>query len=145
MPILSYQCHSCGLSQKKRTPKALESVTCVCGSLALPAEVGEVSVGFTTSVVNKQGLVKAQDSGMESFDLNYDRVIGEDAAEKWDVIYHRKRDKIDLLESSKGTSMKDVMRLPDGTYAVKPNDSVAFREERLRRIKLSQTPYKSQE
>ncbi len=141
MPILSYQCHECGLSQKKRTSKEVQEIHCVCGGIAiLEGGTFSKSVGFSAGVKNDSGLVKAQDSGMESFDLDYDRVIGEDAQEKWGVIYHRKRAKIDLVDSTQGASSKDVMKMPDGTYAVKPKESEAFRKERLRRLNLTKTP-----
>lgn len=107
-------------------------------------EVGSLSIGFSSAVKNDSGLVKAQDSGIESFDLDYDRVIGEDAQDKWSVIYYRKRAKIDLVDSTEGATSKDVMKMPDGTYAVKPNESEAFRKERLRRLNLTNTPNKQE-
>lgn len=143
MPILSYQCHDCGLSQKKRTSKEVQEIRCECGGSAM-LEVGSLSIGFSSAVKNDSGLVKAQDSGIESFDLDYDRVIGEDAQDKWSVIYYRKRAKIDLVDSTDGATSKDVMKMPDGTYAVKPNESEAFRKERLRRLNLTNTPNKQE-
>tara|TARA_B100000073_G_scaffold43290_1_gene32272 strand:+ start:244 stop:486 length:243 start_codon:yes stop_codon:yes gene_type:complete len=62
--------------------------------------------------------------------MDYDRVIGEDAKAKWDLIYRRNRDKWDIVQSSPNTSGLDIMRLPDGTYESLPEPSKVYRETR---------------
>ena len=73
---------------------------------------------------------------MESLDLDFDRVIGEDAKQKWDTIYRRRRAKVTLLDGSEGSRGDDIMRLPDGSYALKPSEAKEYREDRLDRTTL---------
>lgn len=128
MPILKFQCHECGLSQRKRVSKGVENITCTCGSEALvEGSAPSSSIGFTAPIKNS---MKVQDTGAESLDLDFDRVIGEDAKKKWDTIYRRHRDKVSLLEDSNGTKGDDIMRLPDGTYHMNPTTARAYREDR---------------
>jgi len=74
--------------------------------------------------------MKAQSTGLESFDLDYDRVIGEDAKEKWETIYQRRRDKWDLIEQHQ-VQGRDLVRMKDQTYSVQPQMSNALRENRV--------------
>lgn len=136
LPILSFQCHTCGLSQKKRLSKEVTEIACVCGKTAALEGAGMATIGFTAAVSGSEFMVKTQDSGMESFDLNYDRVIGEDAKDKWGIIYNRRRDKLGLLEANPGSSGLDIVKTADGNYDVKPSESRHLRAERLRRQNL---------
>lgn len=55
---------------------------------------------------------------MESLDLDYDRVVGEDAKKKWDMIYQRRRDKWALINQNKGSTGRDILRADDGSYLI---------------------------
>lgn len=128
MPILKFQCTSCGFSQRKRVHRGIDSVSCSsCGESAFAEGSPNLTVGFQADVSQS---MRVQDSGIESFDMDYDRVIGEDAQAKWDIVYRRNRDKWDLLHST-GDSGNDIMRLPDGSYNSLPDPAKVFRETRL--------------
>ena len=115
MPILRFQCPSCGLSFKKRVSRSAEESECrSCGGPSFIEGSVKLSVGFGSDV---SGL-KAQDTGMESLDLDYDRVVGEDARQKWDMIYQRRRDKWALINQNKGSTGRDILRADDGSYLI---------------------------
>jgi hypothetical protein len=123
MPIFSFQCIKCGLSFKKRTK--VTTVKCDCGE-DVSTQNKNISLGFTSNVDG----VKAQDTGMESLDLNYDRVIGEDAKQKWDMIYQRRKDKWNLLNEHENITGHDLLRSDDGKYIVNPNASHSLKNQR---------------
>lgn len=128
MPILKFQCTSCGFSQRKRVSKGVGSIPCSsCDSSAFAEGSPNLTVGFQAEVTRS---LQVQDSGIESFDMDYDRVIGEDAKSKWDLIYRRNRHKWDIVHSSPNSSGFDIMRLPDGTYESLPEPSKVYRETR---------------
>lgn len=133
MPILKFQCQSCGLLFKRRTKKQTEK--CACGEIVSPVK-GALSVGFSSDV---EGM-DVQDTGMDSFDLDYDRVIGEDARKKWDTIYQRRKDKWDLIHSNNGVSGADILREEDGTYLIHSHAGEVLRSNRdqaMETIKLT--------
>jgi len=134
MPIIKFQCNSCGLLQRRRTKE--QSIDCSCGKTVFAeGSPSQTSVGFTSEV---EGHMKVQTSGVESFDLNFDRVIGEESKQKWDVIYKRQRNKWDLLQNKPSSTGYDIMRLPDGNYDSLPSQAQVFREKRqetMRQIK----------
>jgi len=144
MPILKFQCHTCGLSSRKRVASSVEQVDCSCGDVALleGALKPDMSVGFTATV--KQSMV-AQDTGVDSFDLSFDRVIGEESKQKWETIYKRRRDKWELIHANKGTDGYDIMKLPDGQYSSLPTQAKEYREtrsENMERLKSQRTSSK---
>lgn len=130
MPIMRFLCVSCGLSFRKRTN--LDTAKCDCGSTAQMESNEDLSVGFTSTV---SGPI-AQDSGIESIDLNFDRVIGEDARQKWEEIYRRRSDKWDLINENKGISGYDLLRNDDGSYMINPGAGAVLRENRNRAMDI---------
>jgi hypothetical protein len=137
MPILKFQCTSCGFSQRKRVSRGTDTIDCTsCGASAFAEGSPNLTVGFQASVSTS---MRVQDSGIESFDMDYDRVIGEDAQKKWDLIYKRNRDKWDIVNSNPGSTGLDIMKLPDGTYESLPDPAKVYRETRQDRMnKLEQ-------
>lgn len=127
MPIMKFQCQSCGLLLSKRANRATESVKCDCGEIAFLKSEGGLSVGFSSKVGES---MKAQDTGMDSFDLDFDRVIGEDAQQKWEQIYQRRRDKWDLIHKHQVLG-RDLIRMEDQTYEVLPEMGDALRTSRV--------------
>ena len=127
MPILKFQCSSCGLSSRKRVGKQKSEIKCDCGMQAQVVQCVSASVGFTSKV---DQTMKVQSSGVDSFDLDFDRVIGEDAQQKWEQIYRRRRDKWDLIESHNVTG-KDLIRMDDQTYQVLPEMGNNLRSSRV--------------
>jgi hypothetical protein len=139
MPIIKFQCQSCGLLQRKRV-RGVQSVDCPCGDTAYAEGSRPVSsIGFSSEV---EGSMKAQTSGIESFDLDFDRVIGEESKQKWDTVYRRQRDKWDVLHQSDSASGYDIMRLPDGSYGSLPEKAKVFRENRQDNMRKIRTQNK---
>ena len=142
MPILKFQCTVCGLSQRKRVSRGTESISCTCGSTAFLNGSPNATVGFEANISNS---LKVQDSGIESFDMDFDRVIGEDAQKKWEAIYQRRRDKWDIIHSNPGTDGFDLMKLPDGSYESIPTTAQVYRETRqdsMNKLNLQQSSSK---
>lgn len=135
MPIIKFQCLSCGLLLSKRTARTTQSVKCDCGVEAFQKNTGGVSVGFNSSV---DGSLKVQDTGMDSFDLDFDRVIGEDARQKWEQIYQRRRDKWDLMHKHNALG-KDLIRMEDQTYEVLPEMGDTLRTSRVTAMDIIKT------
>ncbi len=128
MPILKFQCTSCGFSQRKRVSRGTDMISCTsCGESAFAEGSPNLTVGFQAPVSTS---LKVQDSGIESFDMDYDRVIGEDAKEKWDLIYKRNKHKWNIVHSNPETTGLDIMKLPDGTYESLPDPAKVYRETR---------------
>lgn len=128
MPILKFQCDSCGLLQRKRVSVQVQSIDCTCGEKSfVEGSAPKSSVGFSANV---ESSMKVQSSGIESFDMSFDRVIGEDSKQKWDAIYQRRRDKWDIIHNNEGTNGYDIMRLPDGHYESLPKQAKMFRDAR---------------
>ena len=76
MPILRFQCSSCGLALKKRVSRGTESTRAGLWTTSTLRGHISASVGFTSNVDQS---MKVQTTGVDSFDLDFDRVIGEDA------------------------------------------------------------------
>lgn len=136
MPILKFQCQSCGLLQRKRV-KISQPMECDCGGTTFPeGQTPTASVGFSSSV---EGHMSVQASGIESFDMDFDRVIGQESTQKWDTIYRRQRDKWDLVQRSETANGYDIMRLPDGGYDSLPNQAEVFRRSRQENMNTLRT------
>tara|TARA_B100000424_G_scaffold192206_1_gene149814 strand:- start:795 stop:1172 length:378 start_codon:yes stop_codon:yes gene_type:complete len=107
--------------------RGTESTKCDCGQQAYIDGYISASVGFTSGVDES---MKVQTTGVDSFDLDFDRVIGEDARQKWEQIYRRRRDKWDLIEKHK-VSGADLIRMEDQTYEVLPEMGTNLRTSRM--------------
>lgn len=116
MPILKFQCFTCGLASKQRVSLGTTKTTCPSckGESVLETQTEMASVSYSANV-EKLGL---QTTGVEASDLNFDRIVAEDARNKWEQIYARRQAKWDLLDESKGASGSDIVRLPNGEYLV---------------------------
>lgn len=132
MPILKFQCQQCGLLFKKRTRSQTEK--CACGEM-VTSQRGTLSVGFSSDVEGQS----AQDTGMDSFDLDYDRVIGEDARKKWNTIYERRKDKWSLIHSSEGARGADILREDDGSYLIHSHAGEVLKSNRDRAMETIKT------
>jgi hypothetical protein len=122
MPIQTFQCESCGLRFRKRTKT--DNCKCDCGVQVYSAK--RLSVGFGSDVSG----VQAQNTGMESLDLSYDRVVGEDARMKWETIYNRRKDKWDMINDAKDSTGYDILREEDGTYTMNRQVGSVLKENR---------------
>lgn len=114
MPTYVYQC-DCGLQfeavcsrDTAKNPKPCKA----CGALAPQCLPTSISGVFKATA---QG-VGPQNTGVHSFDTNYDRVIGQSAQQGWSVIERRVADKKELLKNNDGSVPEDVSRNLDGSY-----------------------------
>ena len=119
MPVYEFQCQNCGLSFDKNLPykKAKEQ------GFAVPCEGCETAVHRSMSRANFQFAQKAssalpQNTGIQSFDTNYDRVIGSDAEEKWKLIEKRQKEKVTLLRDNPTLTGSHIRRNLDNHYEV---------------------------
>ena len=132
MPILKFQCTFCGLTQRKRVSPKTTKIVCSCGEYSfLEGTISDISVGFNASVKNS---LSVQDTGIESFDLSFDRVIGEEAKQQWEVIYRRNNDKLKLMNEAK-IKGESIMRTPEGSYKAMPNIAKSTKNARLENMK----------
>lgn len=91
MPTYQFDCAQCGLQFKRRAKasKVTEGKTCPsCGATAYAVLPDKVSFGYG---VKGDGTPSPQNTGLSSYDNDYDRVLGEDAARAWAVINQRNR------------------------------------------------------
>ncbi len=115
MPILKFQCISCGLSFSKRVASDVSSSPCSsCGKESFSALQGVKSVGYNAIQVEE---VKPQSTGVESLDTNFERVMMQDSIRKWEIAKQRHKDKVQLLQESKG-SPYDIVIGYDNEYLI---------------------------
>jgi len=62
--------------------------------------------------------VGPQNTGVQSLDVDYDRVIGESALQGWTVQRERYRDKVETITQEPQIQGEDLSRNPDGSYRV---------------------------
>jgi hypothetical protein len=115
MPILKFQCRSCGLSFSKRVATDVNSQSCTsCGKEAFSALQGTKSIGYNAIQVEE---VKPQSTGVESLDTNFERVLMQDSIRKWEIAKMRYKDKVKLLEETKGNPL-DIVVGYDNEYVM---------------------------
>lgn len=129
MPVYVYQCMSCGLRFEKRVGMAERaSQKCACGQSAKQAVPDDV--GFTFNQPTSG--IAPQNTGIASVDTSYDRVIAQDAAQKWEMINKRDALKRDVLRHNPSATKADLSKNPDGTYRVmKPEERKASETARV--------------
>lgn len=129
MPLYAYQCMSCGLRFEKRVGMAdRASQNCQCGQPA--SQVMPDNVGFTFNQPTSG--ITPQNTGIASLDASYDRVIAQDAAQKWEMVNKRDALKRDVLRQNPNSSKADLSKNVDGTYRVmKPEERKAAETARV--------------
>lgn len=100
--------------RKGSVEKPVAPTRCQCGQMADRMVPENVSVAFSARVKG----MGPQDTGVASIDHDVDRVIGEDARQKWNGIRQRVKDKIQVIQSNPGSTGFDLSRQTDGTYRV---------------------------
>jgi putative FmdB family regulatory protein len=120
MPAYNYQCNFCGLRFEKRVSMAERAAQpCSCGQTA--QQMVPDDLGFTFNQPTS-GIVP-QNTGLSSVDVSYDRIIAQDAAQKWEMVGKRDSVKRDVLRRNPGATKADLSRMPDDTYKVlKPEE-----------------------
>ena len=117
MPIYSFQCKSCGLSFEKRisfsqAQKDNYSTSCESCGESIKREMTTANFQFQ----HKADSALPQNTGIQSFDTNYDRVIGSDAEQKWKIVQKRQEEKAALLRDNPNKSGKHIRRNIDNHY-----------------------------
>lgn len=126
MPRYSYQC-SCGIQfeamnsvAKHQDPKPCPS----CGQDAprlMPTGVNSVWKKEVTGPT-------PQNTGVHDLDTHIDRVIGQSAAQGWNVAERRVSLKRQVLVNEPGATGHDLSRNPDGSYRVLSPEERAVHE-----------------
>ncbi len=107
MPILKFQCQSCGLSFSKRVSTDIKSQACTsCGKEAYSSNQGGASIGYSAIQVQE---VKPQSTGVENLDTSFERVMMQDSLRKWEIAKQRHKDKVELLDKTKGSAYDIVI------------------------------------
>lgn len=117
MPIYQFQCQSCGLSFEKRWKYAQakeKDFTTPCESCGLPVKREMTASNFQFQ--QKATSALPQNTGVQSFDTNYDRVIGSDAEQKWKIIHKRQEEKVALLRNNPNKDGSHIRRNADNHY-----------------------------
>mgnify|MGYP003141522282 CR=1 FL=1 len=119
MPIYQFQCQSCGLSFDKRWAYAQakqQDFTTECASCGEKVKREMTPANFQFQ--GKADSALPQNTGVQSFDTNYDRVIGSDAEQKWKIIQKRQEEKAALLRDNPDKSGKHIRRNIHNHYEV---------------------------
>jgi putative FmdB family regulatory protein len=128
VPVYEYQCYACGL-RFDRLRKMSESDApqpCIeCGTDARKL-VSAANHAFVHGAGQTRGM--APPNTGTSDDWNYDKVIGRDAARRWEGFAQRQDRKRQVLRDNPGTTGYDLSRNPDGSYRVMRPDERAASE-----------------
>jgi hypothetical protein len=120
MPIVKFQCHSCGFRFSKRVNLGVNDTACQnCKDNAISLEA-KVSIGYDANI---DGVVRPQSSGIESLDTDIERVVAKDSADKWKIISKRRDDKLDIINETNEHG-RHIIVAPDGEYFMSRPDSV---------------------
>lgn len=126
MPIYEYQCESCGLKFERLRKISDSDAPQNCIECGTPSKklVSVAAFAFSHPASQTRGL--APPNTGTSDDWNYDKVIGRDAARRWEHIGQRIERKRDVLRHNPGATGDDLSRNPDGSYRVmKPEERAA--------------------
>lgn len=129
MPVYVYQCSSCGLKFEKRVGMADRAKQpCQCGQEASQSVPDDVGFSFNQPTSG----VAPQNTGLSSVDMSYDRVIAQDAAQKWEIHEKRAAMKRQVLRENPNATKQDLSKTPDGGYRVmKPEERKASEAARV--------------
>lgn len=127
MPVYKYNCDSCGLSFEKMRPRS-KSSTCPCPSCKATSmkEIASASFSFNAEIKD----MNPQNSGFTSIDHDFDRVIGQDSFNRWNVINERRLRKHELIAQYNADGSQ-IQKTPDGDYLV-------MSQEKAKRLKAAE-------
>lgn len=118
MPVYEYLCEACGLKfdrLRKMSESDAPQPCLECGSDTRKL-VSTVNHAFVHPASQTRGL--APPNTGTSDDYNYDKVIGRDAARRWENIRQRVERKKQVIKENPGSTGDDLSRNHDGTYRV---------------------------
>ena len=118
MPLYRYQCHECGLQFDARVSadKGTAPYPCLSCSTLAQRKVPETM----TSTYNPKGdgTIRPQNTGVNSYDANVDRVIGDHAQTSYEQISKRHERKREIIRNNPGISGHDLSRTDDNDYRI---------------------------
>lgn len=115
MPIYDFLC-KCGRLEEAFVKSSVTEHPCPsCGGMAQRQLSAGVQVEYQN---NTKTSLAPQQTGVSELDMKVDRVVREDARQKWDVIEARADYKRKVLAEHDGATMADLSRQDDGTYRV---------------------------
>lgn len=99
MPIFEYLCEGCGLKAEKIMKTSVESIPCPsCGKDASKV-ISDFGFAFANGKVNGN-------SGVDSLDSSIDKIVGRDAAMRWETVKDRESQKLNVLKEASGQSVQ---------------------------------------
>lgn len=118
MPLYRYQCDECGLRFDARvsTAHSTDPYPCLgCQTLA-----NRLVPETMTSTYNPKGdgTIRPQNTGVNSYDANVDRVIGDHAKGSYEQISKRHARKREIIRDNPGISGHDLSRTDDNDYRI---------------------------
>lgn len=126
MPVYEYQCDACGLRFDKLRKMSESDAPQACLECGVAARklVSVVNHAFVHPASQTRGM--APPNTGTSDDWNYDKAIGRDAAQKWELIRQRVDHKRKVIADNPGSTGYDLSRKNDGTYRVmRPEERAA--------------------
>jgi putative FmdB family regulatory protein len=132
MPLYQYQC-TCGAQFRKRVSLAKKELPQVCGLCGSDVMRDSYSAPSFSAKAETQTIPTPTNTGMTSLDMEVDRVIAQDSAEKWKLINRRQRAKHEVLRENPDAVGTDLVRNAEGTYELMDS---SYRElQKVRREK----------
>lgn len=114
MPTYRFQCKNCGLNFTARAEMGVRELPCAaCHKGAVRELPKEIHTGHRVTGLGPTAA--PPNTGFAGVDFNADRVIGEDARQKWAVIRQRQQHKVDQIRAAGATGF-DLSRTPEGSY-----------------------------
>ena len=114
-PLYEFQC-DCGLRFEANAPMSDAKKPRACPECNQQAQrwvPGDVAGSFN---LETKGM-NPQNTGVQSLDTNWDRVIGQDSAAKWTGFAAHYKDKERFMRDH-GVGLNDISINPDGSYRV---------------------------
>ncbi len=118
MPLYRYQCEACGLQfdARQMAKKATEAYPCLECDTPSNRLVPE-SMSSTYNPTG-DGTIRPQNTGVNSFDANVDRVIGDHAKTSYEHISNRHARKREILRDNPGVAGQDLSRTGEQDYRI---------------------------
>jgi putative FmdB family regulatory protein len=136
MPTYDFQCYQCGLAFEKFLPISTQhAAPCPeCNQEATRALPPTVSGHFKKEVTGPM----PQNTGIHDLDTHVDRVIGQHAAQGWDVARARRAVKEQVMDAN-GVPGEQLSRNLDGSYrAMAPEEKAIHKRSQIIHQKASQ-------
>lgn len=135
MPLYEFQCDSCGVRFEKLFRRIVDDPQVDCGECGKRARK-MMSACNHTFAHTPVGGPRPQNTGVHSIDYNADRVIGRDAARRWEEIEKTRSYKHSLVrderKAGRAVNLEHVVRdeRVEGNYRVMDQKEVGTVNER---------------